>query len=76
MREKERLQLLKNIEDQDRVENEKQAKKKETISKMMVEVKASNAQALDLREQKKADEKRLEEEILEYQRQRREKEEN
>lgn len=76
MREKERLQLLKNIEDQDRVENEKQAKKKETISKMMVEVKASNAQALDLREQKKAEEKRLEEEILEYQRQRREKEEN
>jgi hypothetical protein len=58
------------------VENLKQTKKKETISKMMVEVKASNAQALDLREQKKADEKRLEEGILEYQRQRREKEEN
>jgi len=42
---------------------------------MMVEVKASNAQALDLKEQKKADERRLEEEILEYQRKRREAEE-
>jgi len=66
MREKEKLQLLANIAEQDRVENTKQTKKRETITKMMVEVKASNAQALDLREQKKAGERALEEEILEY----------
>lgn len=41
----------------------------------MNEVKASNAQALDLKEQKKADERRMEDEILEYQRKRRETEE-
>jgi len=43
MREKERLQLLNNIAEQDKVENLKQTKKRETVSKMMVEVKASNA---------------------------------
>ena len=43
MREKEKLQLLNNIAEQDKVENTKLANKRETVSKMMVEVKASNA---------------------------------
>ena len=75
MREKERLQLLANIAEQDKVEEKKKAEKKIAVVKMMNEVKASNAQALDLKEQKKADERRMEEEILEYQRKRRETEE-
>ena len=75
MREKERLQLLANIAEQDKVEEQKKADKKVAVVKMMNEVKASNAQALDLKEQKKADERRMEDEILEYQRKRRETEE-
>jgi len=75
MREKERLQLLANIAEQDKVEEKKKADKKVAVVKMMNEVKASNAQALDLKEQKKADERRMEDEILEYQRKRRETEE-
>lgn len=75
MREKERLQLLANIAEQDKVEEKKKADKKIAVVKMMNEVKASNAQALDLKEQKKADERRMEDEILEYQRKRRETEE-
>jgi hypothetical protein len=45
------------------------------VSNMITEVKASNAQALSLKEQKKADERDLEAGILEYQRNKREKEE-
>lgn len=64
-----------NIAEQDKVEEKKKADKKIAVVKMMNEVKASNAQALDLKEQKKADERRMEDEILEYQRKRRETEE-
>lgn len=60
MREKEKLQLLANIAQQDVVEKKKVAAKKEMVNNMITEVKASNAQALSLKEQKKADEKQLE----------------
>jgi len=60
MREKEKLQLLANIAQQDVVEKKKVLAKKDMVTNMITEVKASNAQALSLKEQKKADEKQLE----------------
>jgi len=69
LRDKERAQLLKNIEEMKK-EDERQAKeKKQRVNKLMEQVAASNKESLAQKELKVIQEKKLEAEIVEYNRQ-------
>lgn len=66
VREKEKLQLLANIEAQDAKEKQKKEEKNAAIKKMMQEVNVSNQQSLLLKEQKAREDRELDASVAQF----------
>ena len=67
LREKERLQLLQNIENQKQYEQKVAAERKERIKILMAQTAEANQAAIALKEKRRLEEKELEKKIADYQ---------